>query len=94
MNPNRQITTTIKEQRQRDQRQRLKGTEKALEIIALLPILALRDEYGFGKKRMLRYIIKYQDILDAYNKDYITLEDIAETIKSEIDIDLSDMITK
>lgn len=94
MNPNRQITTTIKEQRKRDKKQREQGAKQAMSVLNLVPLLALRDEYGFGKKRMIRYILKYQDMIDAYNKGYITLVDIAKTLDDEVGITLDHFILK
>lgn len=86
MNPNRQITMTLKEQRQRDKRLEERAIQNALSVLGLIPLLALRDEFGFGEKRLRKYIQKYNDILDAQTKEYLTLVDIAETLEKEVNI--------
>lgn len=88
LNPNRQVTFSVKELRQRDKRIEEKAFTNSQRIVNLFPLLALRDEFGFGRKRMMRFIKKYHEIIQDYNKGYINFEDIAKVMKEEVKIDL------
>lgn len=70
-----------------------RGQQDAMKILWLLPMLVLRDEFGFGKKRMLQYASKLNQTMEAYNSDVITLEDIHQVLVDEVGIDL-DVIDK
>ena len=52
----------------------------------LMGIMALRDEFGFGTSRLQRFIDKVDDMFDSYNRDYISLKDLTETIENETGI--------
>lgn len=92
INPNTKVTYTMKEIRKMKNDAREEGLKNALRITSLIPMLALRDEYGFGQERMMRYLNKYQNVLDAYYRDYLTLEDIAEVMRDEIKIDMKEVL--
>lgn len=51
-----------------------------------LPMLVLRDKYGFGKKRLERFLDQVLDVYDLFNKDYLTLEDIHQALYDETGI--------
>jgi hypothetical protein len=42
----------------------------------LLTYTVLHFKFGFGKKRLDRFLFYYNDLLDSYNKEYITIEDL------------------
>lgn len=92
MNPNRKINISLKDQRKRERKARAKGMHDAQKIVDLFPLLVLRDEYGFGKKRMTDYINSYREKIAAYNEGYLTLEDIIEVLEEEVNLDLSDVL--
>lgn len=52
------------------------------------PMLILRDEFGFGGKRLMRFYEAYSDLYDSIEKGYLTINDIVQTIKEEVDIEL------
>jgi hypothetical protein len=58
----------------------------AYKAFMLLGLMALRDEFKFGSERMKRYVDKMHDLLDSYNKGYISIEDLNQTIYEEIGI--------
>lgn len=70
----------------------LEGQQEALNIVNMIPLIVLRDKYGFGKKRMTEYINYYLETIEAYNEDYLKLEDIVKVLKEEVGIDLEDFI--
>lgn len=57
-----------------------------MQIMKVMPMLALRDVYGFGNVRMQRYLDKVDEIVEAYNEGYINLADVAKTLEDEIGI--------
>lgn len=92
INPNTQVTNSLKEIRKMKADARAEGLKEALQITSMIPMIVLRDEYGFGKTRMNRYLDRYQNTLDAYFRDYLTLEDIVKVMQEEIKIDVREII--
>lgn len=62
------------------------STNKAVDIVSMFPLLVLRDTFGFGEKRLKRYQEAFEEMFKAYNEGYISLEDIADTLKEEVNI--------
>ena len=71
---------------------KLKATSEAMDFafkqMMLLPLMTLRDHYGFGAQRLERFIDDVADILDSYNKGYLDLDDIEQTLKEETGIEI------
>lgn len=69
---------------------KLKATSEAMDFafrqMMLLPLMVLRDHYGFGAKRLEYYIDHMADMLDSYNKGYLNLDDIEQTLEEETGI--------
>ena len=82
LNPNRKVTMTVREINKLKEN----ATIRAVQITQLFPLMVLRDKYGFGSKRLSEYQKHYNDLWDAYNKGYLKLEDIANTIYEETGI--------
>ena len=61
-----------------------------MQIMRVMPMLALRDEFGFGKVRMERYVEKLDSIVQAYNEDRISIRDVAKTLEDEIGVEVWD----
>lgn len=66
----------------------LKEAERmnATNIVNLIPLLILRDKFGFGKVRLERYLRYYEDAVDSFNKGYFNLEDIQRVMTDEVRI--------
>ncbi len=71
---------------------KLKATSEAMDFafrqMMLLPLMVLRDHYGFGAKRIEEYIDHVADMLDSYNRGYLDLDDIEKTLKEETGIEV------
>ena len=65
---------------------KLNSTRQAVSITQLFPLLVLRDEFGFGEKRLKRFLAKYQETLEAYNEGYVDLKDIAKMLEEEVNV--------
>ena len=56
------------------------------KVFMMLGLLALRDEFGFGTKRLERWIDKTHQLLEDYEAGYISAKDINDTIFEETGI--------
>lgn len=67
-----------------------KATSDATNIAFLLmlglPVLVLRDKWGFGKVRLERFIDQVLEMYEAFNEDYLTLDDIHNVLYEEVGI--------
>ena len=66
----------------------LKEAERtnAANIINLIPLIILRDKFGFGKIRLERYLGYYQEAVESFNEGYLDLEDIQRVMLEEVKI--------
>ena len=55
-----------------------------------LTFIALRDEFGFGKTRMLRVMRKLGELVGDMNKGRFELVDCRTELKREIGVDIGD----
>lgn len=86
MNPNRKVTLTVKQIEQ----MRKEASNRAISIMSYFPVWVLRTKFGFGRKRIERYMGEFADLMDSYNKDYVKLEDIAQALKDEVGVEWED----
>lgn len=70
----------------------MKGVKDSIKEAALwsmlAPMMVLRDLFGFGGKRLKKFYEALMEMYDSIDKNYLDLEDIAETLKEEAGIDL------
>lgn len=59
------------------------ATKSAVESIYLIPLLVLKDKFGYGGVRLKRYLDEFNELMDSYNKGYLDLKDIEETLLKE-----------
>lgn len=59
------------------------ATLQAVNITNILPLKVLRDEFGFGKKRLQQYIDALNYQIEAFNQGYVSLKDIVDMINEE-----------
>lgn len=76
------VTLTHKEV----EKMKLEAIDKALERINLLPLLVLRDKFGFGEVRLNRYIDHLIIAVEDFNQGRFTLEDIERMLKEETNV--------
>ena len=81
---NKKVSNPIVRNR-READQLINGAYKAFMLLGLM---ALRDEFDFGNKRLSRFVDKMHDLLDSYNRGYISVLDLHDTIKEETGIDI------
>ncbi len=66
------------------------ATNTAVQITHLFPMWVLRTKYGFGEQRLREFMKHYAELLDAFNKDYVSLPDIAQQLEKETGIRLDE----
>lgn len=59
------------------------ATKRAIVFIMGLPLHVLRNEFGFGRKRLRRFMDYFMRMWEQYERDEITLEDLAEFVEKE-----------
>lgn len=64
------------------------GSVVGFEYGLCMALLAIRDEFEFGSKRLERIVDKTKTMFDAIETDHISLDDIRQTIKEETGISI------
>lgn len=55
----------------------------------IISLMVLHDKFGYGEKRLNKFIYEYQKQLDAYNSGYVeSVNDFTEVLKEECGIEL------
>lgn len=63
--------------------------ENTADLVMAMTLATLRDEFGFGAKRLQRYIERFEGKMDCINEDYVTWMDIVDNIEEETGVKLS-----
>lgn len=66
----------------------MEATKKAFLMMMGFPLLTLRDKFGFGKARLNKFMDKMLDLYEAYENDYVDLDDLNNTILEETGVTL------
>ena len=64
----------------------MKGIQFQMELAMLL---YLHDKEGFGKVRCERTLNGFEEAWDSLNREYCTLDDVAEMVRNEIGLEIS-----
>ena len=55
----------------------------------IISLMVLHDKFGYGEKRLNKFIDEYQKQLDAYNSGYIeSVKDFTTVLKEECGIEI------
>lgn len=66
----------------------LKIKENTIDSILILSAITLRDQFGFGAKRISQYIERFNEKADCLMSDYTTWEEQIKILKDECGLDL------
>ncbi|MDU5071081.1 hypothetical protein [Finegoldia magna] len=66
--------------------------DKALRVIAYVPLIVLRDKWGFGKKRLQDFMYEFAEQVECLKKEYVSLEDMINVIQEETGLDIKDLV--
>lgn len=75
-------------------RMRAKESEyinQLMQIVTTVPMWVLRTKYGYGRDRLNKFIIEFNELVDSINNGYLDFDDIITTLKEEVDIDIKNV---
>lgn len=62
--------------------------KQAVNAYTLVACLVLHDKWGFGNKRLSKFLSQVNDTFDAIEKDYVSLKDIKKVLGEECKINI------
>ena len=62
-----------------------------MQIVTTVPMWVLRTKYGYGRDRLNKFIIEFNELVDSINNGYLDFHDIITTLKEEVDIDIKNV---
>lgn len=62
-------------------------SREAFERMMVLSLLVLRDEWGFGSKRMERFIDRLSELIVDVSEGRLSMDDIADALEDELGIE-------
>lgn len=62
-------------------------SREAFERMMVLSLLVLRDEWGFGEKRMDRFIDQLSTLVEDVSAGRLSMDDITATLEDELGIE-------
>lgn len=66
--------------------------DKAFVLMLSLPMIVLHDKYGWGKKRLSDFMNHVLEQYDSFNKNFITLDDLWNTIEKDTGVKLIEKV--
>lgn len=68
-----------------------KAVNKAFVLMLGFPLIVLHDKFGYGKKRLERFIDELLKQYEAFDEGRITLDDLMETIEAETGVKVKEI---
>lgn len=62
-------------------------SREAFERMMVLSLLVLRDEWGFGEKRMERFMDQLGTLVEDVSEGRLSMDDITATLEDELGIE-------
>lgn len=62
-------------------------SREAFERMMVLSLLVLRDEWGFGEKRMERFMDQLGTLVEDVSEGRLSMDDITATLEEELGIE-------
>lgn len=75
-------------------RMRAKESEyinQLMQIVTTVPMWVLRTKYGYGRDRLNKFIVEFNELVDSINRGYLDFDDIITTLKEEVDVDIKNV---
>lgn len=60
-----------------------------IDTVVILMAACLRDEFGFGRKRIQQFMNRFESKADCIAEDYCTWQDYIDTLREETGIEFS-----
>lgn len=71
---------------------RAEAVDDALRVLSYVPLMVLRDKFGFGKVRLDRFLREFAEQVDCIENDFVGFDDMIEAIKDETGLNVDDYI--
>ena len=68
-----------------------KAVDVAFTLLLGMPVIVLHDKHGFQPDRLESFVSDILSLYDSYEKGYVTLDDIRQTLKDETGIEVKDI---
>lgn len=78
-------TRTLNEKQMRQLKN--EWTNKSIDLVTMMFLMALRDEFGYGEKRLERVLTRVDSLAESIRENRLTIYDIQKTIKEETGLD-------
>ena len=65
-----------------------KGKDDSFDLMVALPMIILRDKYGYGAVRLERFIGEMIEVFESIHEGYVSFSDLINTLKEETGIDI------
>lgn len=62
--------------------------QRATDLSLTIPAMVLRDEFGFGGKRIEKFMEAVRELYDSVDKGYINLNEVDEAIRDETGVQI------
>lgn len=66
------------------------GVNNSIDQIIVLPLIILRDKYGFGAKRLGDFVEFLHDYMDYLSNGDINIKDVSDVLKEETGIEFKE----
>lgn len=91
---------TKHQQRQKELRRRLREDEQfrresaqlSINVLSVVPVYILLEQYGWKRKRLSKFIMRYQKIIDDIANKKLTTQALADELKQLTKIEYDDGI--
>lgn len=70
----------------RDKKTREEARREAFELMISIPLLVLRDKWGFGSERLERFIDQMFEIYSSIERKDVDFQDLMEVLERETKI--------
>lgn len=77
---------TMDQLRAYDQRGYERGRKEAFDYLIVISLIVLRDFFGFGGKRLERFIDGVRDYYESITKKLVDIDEIADALEEETGI--------
>lgn len=71
---------------------RSEAVDDALRVLSYVPLMVLRDKFGFGKVRLDKFLREFAEQIDCIENDFVGFDDMIEVIKDETGLAITDYI--
>ncbi len=68
-----------------------KAVDVAFTLLLGMPVMVLHDKYGFQPDQLEAFVSDILSLYDSYEKGYVTLDDIRQTLKDETGVEVKDV---